>query len=1067
MNRLANRVLKLATVAAVCGFTASAEATNALPEGYEPIGGVRATAGQIIDTGYVPKANSVYHFAFSLDAGNSAWRGVFGNYIDEDHNATRLIRNNTTATDFLCNNISKAGGGGDILANVNTAQGQRVVGWMDSAQCVLTGGRGVKCTSRVKIAVGLSNETSISLLGAFASESPGTVEMYSFRIEEKQDGDLPNAVVHDHVPVRRTVDGKVGFYDVAEGEFKGWDGETPLEAVDFQVTVKSVIADDRVVKLACGGSFADAVEPSVTVDGVRYACQGYAIHVLGADGIWKSFAVGEDCSFDVTLPIEARQAQVSWNWIRSDIPAGCERVEYLASDGLAYVDTGFVTTPDTEFRFKYAVETGTGHSYAGAFGTYNGEPENCTRIIANNQSSSEVLVNFMNQANKCGSTLLTITARSMDVVEGTMSARGVTLNGVSRAHHATRAANPDTTTIRLFRYSDGEKVDYDVRFWYMQIFENGQLVHSYQPCVSSGGEGVMFDAVTGELLRNDNVSGAFTCGPKLNAGYALTASANGPGGTVAVTLDGVDVNGKAVPIGAPVTAMATPAAGYEFLGWVSVPTDMPTAPAISVRLDSRDMRAEAIFRRQEWSRTVPSGYTRLENIQTTRTQYFDTGFYPCPQTRVDATVRASGPFGDNFHANFFGSQEGAYNFSANLNGVAGGTGNAVGIYVDLSYFDGGRVCERTGDVCYGERTTLRVDSTISVASCGRRTTKQGVVTTHYFGEAPMFIAASTNATDGSVTLLSSFDMDIYDWRMWVGDVPVRDYVPCVDPNGVAGLYDTLGERFVAPCGGAVVSGEAWQGDEWKPSPTFVRFSGENGMLATTENQALSSVTANFWVRNAQVRRKASKEKADWETSDFGVLLDYGAFDRQDGFIIYVQSNRTEGVERPVSLVFQMNVGATEHNMYTDWTDESHDDQWHMVTATYDRETTTKRLYVDGVKRAEGTFVAHDPIANRVFHVGSYFNGAYFYPVVADMAELSIWDRALSPREIKGLRFGPLAGNETGLSSYYPFSDGCAIQMNHAVRAVDSPQMDGMWDSYTFEDGTVAWPKRVGTMLLVR
>ena len=40
-------------------------------------------------------------------------------------------------------------------------------------------------------------------------------------------------------------------------------------------------------------------------------------------------------------------------------------------------------------------------------------------------------------------------------------------------------------------------------------------------------------------------------------------------------------------------------------------------------------------------------------------------------------------------------------------------------------------------------------------------------------------------------------------------------------------------------------------------------------------------------------------------------------------------------------------------------------------------------------------------------------------------------------------------------------------MNHAVRAVDSPQMDGMWDSYTFEDGTVAWPKRVGTMLLVR
>lgn len=500
--------------AAMSGFGLAGAGEGLLPAEYEQLGGVRATKGQIITTGYVPKQSSVYNFSFSLDGASLRWRGVFGNFKGENDNATRLIRYDADDTSFLCNNLSKASGGGSKAAGVNSAAGQRVVGVMDSTRCVLTGGTGTPVEANVNLSTGNANNTPLRLLGASSNEGgSGVVEMYSFRIEEKDAEGLTNIVVRNYIPSRRKADGAVGFFDVVgeEGFLTPPAGTTPLEAIELvRVSFKSAVASEHELNVPFGSTITDSVASFVKVDGVNYECLGYTIFVTSVDGRLKEYASGDKKSFSVTLPMEVTKVQVLWRYI----PASYGLVEYLKSSGPEYVNTEYTTKQGTEFLFKYAMQTGAGHPYAAAFGTYNGETENCTRIIADYETTTKVLVNFMNKACDCGQTTLSPTAESMDVVEGSLSARGAVLNGKSKANHTSKADSPDERPIILFRANPTSTGSNAVQFWYMQIFEDGFLVHSYLPCTTPAKEGVMFDLVSGKPFENKG-GGAFICGPKI------------------------------------------------------------------------------------------------------------------------------------------------------------------------------------------------------------------------------------------------------------------------------------------------------------------------------------------------------------------------------------------------------------------------------------------------------------------------------------------------------------------------------------------------------------------------
>ena len=125
-------------------------------------------------------------------------------------------------------------------------------------------------------------------------------------------------------------------------------------------------------------------------------------------------------------------------------------------------------------------------------------------------------------------------------------------------------------------------------------------------------------------------------------------------------------------------------------------------------------------------------------------------------------------------------------------------------------------------------------------------------------------------------------------------------------------------------------------------------------------------------------------------------------------------------------------------------------EWHNVALTHENGTFT--LYVDGAvaytgvafangipnpsypNEAENMFVAGDG--------GENFNGA--------VANVSVWNAALTQSQIQATDFNALTGSESGLVAYYPLNDGSGTTVTDVVNSAGNLQVSGNahWTSPT-------------------
>ena len=129
-------------------------------------------------------------------------------------------------------------------------------------------------------------------------------------------------------------------------------------------------------------------------------------------------------------------------------------------------------------------------------------------------------------------------------------------------------------------------------------------------------------------------------------------------------------------------------------------------------------------------------------------------------------------------------------------------------------------------------------------------------------------------------------------------------------------------------------------------------------------------------------------------------------------------------------------------------------QWHNVALTHENGTFT--LYVDGAvaytgdagangipnpsypNEPEAMFVAGDG--------GENFNGA--------VANVSVWNTALTQAQVQGTDFNALTGSESGLVAYYPLNDGSGTTVADAINSAGNLQISndgqgsGSWTSAT-------------------
>ena len=168
-------------------------------------------------------------------------------------------------------------------------------------------------------------------------------------------------------------------------------------------------------------------------------------------------------------------------------------------------------------------------------------------------------------------------------------------------------------------------------------------------------------------------------------------------------------------------------------------------------------------------------YTQVEYIESTGTQYIDTGFKPNQDTKV--VVDVIFPTKPTNHAALFGSRETNtkqfwtyYRYSANAYSIRYNT-----------------VSDKTLSYDATQRALIIMDKNVLHVNDVSVSSTAGTFSADY----PLAIFATNNA--GTIQYYSS--CKLYSCKIYDNDTLVRDYVPVKNSEGVAGLYDKVNNIF--------------------------------------------------------------------------------------------------------------------------------------------------------------------------------------------------------------------------------------------------------------------------------
>ena len=173
---------------------------------------------------------------------------------------------------------------------------------------------------------------------------------------------------------------------------------------------------------------------------------------------------------------------------------------------------------------------------------------------------------------------------------------------------------------------------------------------------------------------------------------------------------------------------------------------------------------------------LPSGYTELEYIQSSGTQYIDTGVVPSTALITEITFACeSNGIAENA---IFGSawSVSGYFFMV-YSGINGFRWHSCGGYADAVVSD---VTAKHNAICQKGKLTLDgVEYTLSASGSDSTNAVRlfGVTSNEGY----------TGAANGIYKL--------YRCKMHNGNTVYRDFIPCKNPSGTVGLYDLVGGEF--------------------------------------------------------------------------------------------------------------------------------------------------------------------------------------------------------------------------------------------------------------------------------
>lgn len=182
-------------------------------------------------------------------------------------------------------------------------------------------------------------------------------------------------------------------------------------------------------------------------------------------------------------------------------------------------------------------------------------------------------------------------------------------------------------------------------------------------------------------------------------------------------------------------------------------------------------------------------YTEIEYIKSTRTQFIDTGYVPGMNPKVVMELKFDGTFDVTGSCNIIGviEKENGVSFSMNFGG-ASNQGNEIFTWYRL----------RENNEIYSIKINDNIRTNKNILSFGQGATNYGGVT----NTLPERTKANTKSLvimgrviDGEYKAFNAYNMYLYSCKIYEGENLERDYIPVLDKDGTACLYDKVESKY--------------------------------------------------------------------------------------------------------------------------------------------------------------------------------------------------------------------------------------------------------------------------------
>lgn len=185
---------------------------------------------------------------------------------------------------------------------------------------------------------------------------------------------------------------------------------------------------------------------------------------------------------------------------------------------------------------------------------------------------------------------------------------------------------------------------------------------------------------------------------------------------------------------------------------------------------------------------LPYGYQKLQYIQSTGTQYVDTGVKPKNTTKVTTDFQVTTQPTD--HRVIFGSRTSYSSADQFVLGFAGHNSPATW-RADF----GSNQAKFPSTVGWASRYAAVFDSSV----CTLNTDSVNNTDATFTSTHNLFLLADND----NETAAGNISANLYACQIYDNGTLIRNYVPCKDPSGAVGLYDLTGKQFYGNSGTGV------------------------------------------------------------------------------------------------------------------------------------------------------------------------------------------------------------------------------------------------------------------------